>query len=787
MRRIRFSAVLAWSLLLTCTAAKGADNLIVNPGFEGQVAGEGVPDGWAFTWKSTHSNDDPAKVKKERPDFALDESVRHSGAHSVRMGVRRPQDDALLRQIVKNLPTGKKFYRVKAWIKTANISGGDARITAAFYSADGKWLSANYNLICVSQPEDWTLHVALFPLPEGAADIRIALWVNFQYTGAATAWADDLSLEATDLKEIPPTLYVDETPMSPLSPQEQARGYVAFKTNYLDMVFHETVPTRETIDAPLRAFASPGEYEPVTFAVRALKDLGDVKITVDPFSLHASRSTLHDIDVRSVRFLPKKPHYSIMEWMSVPAFLEKREALTIPANMTQPFWITIHAPADAPPGLYQGRVQISPSKAEPLSLPIEFEILPIKLEQPKGVAFGMYDNDKWYGDDLDGLYKKYADMREHGMTSVGFCGGIGGKVAFENGKANIEWDDTKGLGLAMKCYLRAGFTEPFHWLMGGTTGLALKQGALESPQFETAYRSMIEAILERAKRDHWPEIIWQPEDEAFEHRPNWPRMMRTVQILKKIPGIRTEADGMNGNPDGLEDALPFLDVLNYHDGPHLVRRIYDGPGWEHFMDRLERGGKQVWFYNIDTTGYHPEIMRFGYGYHLIRCRAKGAFCWAYQWGDKDPYVDPPKGFSFMFNYPPVDGETGGPSAGWEGTREGVDDYRYYAAYLKAAETARASGNPKEIKIVSATDAALKEALAKIEYGNWKQPGHQGLWTGGPSTSLRAALSLSKGGEHADENGVKTCSGNYKLPNGWDFNEYDRLRRLLAQAIVKLQE
>jgi len=784
MRRIQLTIIPVLLLFIAASRAKGADNLLLNPGFEGPVAADGVPQDWSFAWERTHSNDDPAKVKKERPDFALDPAVRHSGARSIRMGVKRAQDDALLRQVVKTLPPGKKLYRVKAWIKTANISGGDARITAAFYSADGKWVGANYNLICVSKPEDWILHVALLPLPEGAADIRIGLWMNFQYTGAATAWFDDLSLEATDLKDIPPTRYVDDTPMPTLKAEEQTRGYVAFKTNYLDMVFRETIPTRKAIDAPLRAFASPGEYEPITFAVRTLKDLGDVRVTLSALTLHAPRSSLHEIDVRSVRFLPKRPHYSIMEWLPVPAFLEKREAIPISADSTQPFWITIHTPSDATPGIYKGVVRMTPSKAEPMDLPIEFEVMPIKLEEPKGIAFGMYDNDKWYGDDPDGLYKKYVDMREHGMTSVGFCGGIGGKVTFEDGKARIEWDDTKGLALAMKCYQRAGFTAPFHWLMGGPTTMALKQGPLDSPQFETAYRSIIEAVLERARQDHWPEIIWQPEDEAFEHRPNWPRMMRTVQILKKIPGLRTEADGMNGNPDGLEDALPFLDVLNYHDGPHLVRRVYDGPGWERFVDRLEREGKQVWFYNIDTTGYHPEIMRFGYGFHLIRCRAKGSYCWAYQWGDKNPYVDSPKGFNFMFNYPPtrasqrsaasqssIGNETGGPSTGWEGTREGVDDYRYYATYLKAAESARASGDQTKMKIVAATDSALKDALAKIEYDNWKQPGHQGFWTGSECT---------------DENGAKTCAGDYKLPNGWSFDEYNRLRRLLAEAIVLLQ-
>ncbi len=763
--------ILALAFILCASAVCSAQNLLKNPGFDGLISAGGAPESWSFAWEHTHSGD-PVVVQKHRPDFALDEAVRHSGARAVRMGVKRPQDDALLRQVVQNLPPGKKFYRVKARIKTADISGGDARVTAAFYSADNKWISADYNLIVVNQPQDWSLHVALLELPEGAADVRIGLWLNFNYTGGGTVWFDDLSLEPTDIKEIPHTRYVDPAPMPSLTAEEQERGYVVFKTNYLDMIFPQTIPARQDMNAVLKAFASPGEYEPISFAIRAQRDIGDVRVALASLSLDAPASTLREIDVRPVRFLLKKPHYSRVEWMSVPAFLEKREFVPVAADTTQPFWITIRVPADARPGMYRGQLSISPSKAPALSVPVEFEVLPIKLEDPADAAFGMYDNDKWYGDDPDGLYKKYLDMRAHGMNSVGFCGGVGGKITFVNGKAVIEWDDTKGLALAMKCYMRAGFTAPFHWLMGGVTGAALKEGPLESPQFETAYRSIIEAVLDRARRENWPEIIWQPEDEAFEHRKLWDRMMRTMQILKKIPGLRTEADGMNGNPDGLEDAMPFIDVLNYHDGPHLVRRVYDGPGWEKFMDRLDKEGKIVWFYNIDTTGYHPEIMRFGYGFHLIRSRAKGSYCWAYQWGQPNPYVDPAKGFNFMFAFPPYENETGGPSTGWEGTREGVDDYRYYVTYLKAAETAKASGDPAKLKVIAAADQALKDALGRIEYDNWKQPGHQGLWSGGVRT---------------DEEGVKTCSGRYKLPNGWSFDECDRLRRLLADAIVQLQK
>ncbi|MBM4051081.1 MAG: hypothetical protein FJ279_38780 [Planctomycetes bacterium] len=326
----------------------------------------------------------------------------------------------------------------------------------------------------------------------------------------------------------------------------------------------------------------------------------------------------------------------------------------------------------------------------------------------------------------------------------------------------------------MDAYLRAGFPEPFHWLMGGDVGrAALKGTTLQSPEFEARYRAAIEAILAHAKSENWPPIVFQPVDEGFEHRDRFEEMVRCMAIMKKIPGVVVEADGMNGNPAGLEDVMHLIDVFNYHDGPHLKRTVYDGPAWEAFMDRLDREGKTMWFYNIDTTAYHPEIMRFGYGFHLIRCRAKGSFCWAYQWGGKDPYVDPPgRGFNFMFRFPPFGSETGGPSTGWEGTREGVDDYRYYATYQAAADRARKRGDAAALKLIVQTDAALKAALDKIEYSNWRKPGHQGEWTGG---------------ERITPDCRRAVVGQYKLPNGWTFDDYDRLRRLLAYAILALQQ
>ena len=47
---------------------------------------------------------------------------------------------------------------------------------------------------------------------------------------------------------------------------------------------------------------------------------------------------------------------------------------------------------------------------------------------------------------------------------------------------------------------------------------------------------------------------------------------------------------------------------------------------------------------------------------------------------------------------------------------------------------------------------------------------KGRWTG-PSEVL--------------DDGTRTVSGRFKMPNGWTFDDYDRTRRLVADAIAEL--
>jgi len=81
-------------------------------------------------------------------------------------------------------------------------------------------------------------------------------------------------------------VYVDQSPMPPLPPEDKRRGYVLFRRHYLRLVMPNSIPRKEEMEAArkVEVFAAPGEYEPFTLSVKALRDLKGVSVKVSSLS-----------------------------------------------------------------------------------------------------------------------------------------------------------------------------------------------------------------------------------------------------------------------------------------------------------------------------------------------------------------------------------------------------------------------------------------------------------------------------------------------------------------------
>lgn len=753
-------------------------NLVANPGFE---LGDGGPRAWSFSWKGTRSRDPNIDLKRE-PDWGWDAAVAREGRRSLRIGVARREDDGVWSQDGIAHIDGTRVYCLSAWLKTEGMEGATADMGLICLDRDRKYLKADYSVIHVNENRDWARLAGLFEVAPGTKELRVRLWLNRGYSGKGKVWCDDVAIHPTNFDGPPPIRYLDSAALPALSEAQRQAGYVIFEKHPLEMVFPATVPRRDEIKERLSMFACPGEREPRVFCIRALRDLGSVRVVAGDLRAGDGVISSDRIQVNPVKCLVRRGQ---ARWgpymdgdMAVPVIVEDTDRAMVGKETTVAFFVTVTVPDGAMPGTYRGAVSIQPMNGEKRDLAIELAVLPIRLIEP-GANFGMYT--RFRREPAGFIDMAYADMRAHGMNTIGLCANLGADMKMEGDSVAVRLDGSSDIEMAIDAYRRAGFTRPLVWLMGrDVIAFSLGQGPLESDRFESAYRGVIGAIRRAATSRGWPEIIFQPVDEPYEHADkriggqDGPRLIdvarRCLQIMKTMPGVRTEEDGANGRPENAAALHPWVDIEVYHDGPVMRRGTYDAAAWQEFLQGLDKGGKEVWFYNTDITGFHPEAGRFGYGYGLFKSGAKGALNWSYMTAfkpeDPDGLYKHPLPMAHRYNR--TDTEAGGPTTAWEGTREGVDDYRYLETLFAII---RRSKNSPAAAMAAEAEADIQKRLAAIDFHGVTGKACQGAWSGEQGIL---------------PSGEKFVSGDYKMSNGLRFEDYDGIRRAVADWIIRLQ-
>jgi len=694
----------------------------------------------------------------------------------VKIEVARPQDDGVLTAPTIPVDPSVRIYRASVWIKTQALAETTARLVAVSLGEGGKWLGADYSLIVAEDDHDWRRYVGFFTPAKGAKAVRLRLWLNYEYRGTGTAWFDDVSFEATDLEELPLLEYVHRGPVEAPTPQDSERGYLPYRRNVLETVYPGSRPRPGERLGELALAGFPGEEEAATLCLYALADIPRMTIETSPLrSADGREIPPTNVRVNPVQCLVRQGQ---SRWgplaarpMVEPVYVEESSNTSLAKDTTRQLWVTVAVPEQAGGAEYSGSITLR-ADGSAWSLPVRIEVYPFSLPEPEGIALGMYE--RLHEDDafMDFIF---ADMRRHGMTTVGLCCPLGADMTIDDGRVEVRFRDDSDLVRAMRAYVAVGFPEPVVWLMGSDVlRWALGQGELDSDAFARAYRGVIVAVVEHAKQAGWPKIIFQPLDEPFEHTSRMPATRRCLEVMKTIPGPRTEEDGPNGNPRMLNEIYDLCDVIVYHDGPFVDRAGYDREAWEELLARTERDGKTIWFYNIDLTGYHPEAMRFGYGFGLWAARGQGMIEWAYMFAYRDDradwaYTTPT---AMFYRYPRTASHVGGPSIGWEATREGAKDYRLLRLFNQKIASAKASGDRRSAELAIRAEAAVRKQLARLRFGQLRARAAKGRWTGPTETR---------------EDGGQTVSGEFKMDNGWSFADYDATRRLMADAIAELDQ
>ena len=377
------------------------------------------------------------------------------------------------------------------------------------------------------------------------------------------------------------------------------------------IVGEETVLGKQKTNS-VSIFASPGEYEPLSFALQPKERIAEVMIQGGALTGPAGVIPAENVVVRSAEggHGANKMLFDLAHPWNMPAW--SREL----------FWVTIRVPQDARPGIYRGEVAITSSGRPFARVEVSLEVLPIKLEEPPFCLGWHY---AWPGS-VEVLRANLEDMREHGMTNVGPLYGF---------HMPISDDDTSQLGTFIDEYLKAGFTKPI--MFAAPMGLALSgltgYGPVDSERFQQKYIQVMRRLHAETQRHDVP-VIFSIGDEftnkgvkGVEYAGKLARF-----VYEELPEICTTSD-----INGYQEVMAMASYLNYAtfnngwdgiDNHNKGRRLLNdkfiqglvektdaipyfvnaGKGrfpfgfffWK--MSKYGVVGKVEWFYNLEGTG-----------------------------------------------------------------------------------------------------------------------------------------------------------------------------------------
>jgi hypothetical protein len=525
-----------------------------------------------------------------------------------------------------------------------------------------------------------------------------------------------------------------------------------FATHYLQRGYYTTRPAAGQNVKTIRVFAAPGQYRPATLSVRAYENMPRTKVTIGDLRCGTSLLSAAHGKVRRVESFNRwlnTGHFIRMEYL-----LRDQAVVDVPAATTQRFWLTVHVPDDASPGIYRGPVTVQCDGRTVAKLTFEVEVLPIKLAAPEGMSYFEYfpAHLPQYAKTKEYQRKIFEDMRAHGMTTA---------TAYQYPylKSDGTWinlDTELGFRNTLENLKRAGLPQgdrPLVWIGTAQNG------------DDRIYRK----VLGDVNKAHGPELLLYVVDEPD----TLDRQQAARAVMAKINAFR------RAHPEWKVRTVTAIGDK----GAAAVGELYDV--WIYaahvvtpaVAERARHAGKELWSYICNLCAVDAVNHRYYYGYWAWAAGVKGCANWAYadphfhtrydnklDWdtlaehqGEYIPY--------YCLAMPEPNGPV--PTIGWEAVREGIDDYRYLLTLRKLIDRAR---QQEKTSAADEAEKVLQEVTSRID-----------------------VAALGRAGQRAlDDGKVKHIKwpAHFDRPSPQDdlkAEDYDRLRYKIALAIMQLNK
>jgi len=528
-----------------------------------------------------------------------------------------------------------------------------------------------------------------------------ALWAALAAASALAA-PEGFAVMGDRIKEFPPPQGFAEVPSTdkrlppPPAAGDLAAGFMLYSRDAARSVRRDSAPELNEITTELTAFAAPGEYEPWTFCVYALRDLAGVTVAVGPLQGEGGAVIPADhLDLRALNYVWRKAEGASYAWE--PGFLEHRDSVAIPRETSQRWWLTVKVPDDARPGVYRARIEVT-AGGKTRELTALLRVLPFALENAPYMGSMLAPSLQMYGDVFgkDLLHEKLVDLREHGHADA--FGYFVFAPKFNGGPAEdplLDFDTPSGAeyyscNQVVAALRKAGVWGPLYVEQMGRiyAGYAGRYG---KDKWGTALTAMVRKTHAYAQANGWPPLHINYGDEPAHSASQLKRCREIFRLVAEGGG--SPSCYLNGNYTGIQDDVMFW--------PHM-KVITTNYFNEPMLERLRLRRQRLWLYNVG-------LGRFEHGWQCIATGAELVTHYDYQ-----TWAAPDKG-AFKYCAAAADETTMKPipSEAWENAREGVDDGRYFATLLAWIGRARASCAPDAMRAAQRAEKALGDWLARV--------------------------------------------------------------------------
>jgi len=517
-------------------------------------------------------------------------------------------------------------------------------------------------------------------------------------------------------RELP---YEEIAPEPQLSDEQERRGYMVFHRPITQPVYPNTHPRAHEQLERLTAFATPGEFEPVTLSLYPIRPLKNFRVRVSAFSGPAGEIPADAVTVRLLTYWNIGfPRYTSREtYRRLPELLERVTVHSSPERECQRWWLTIAVPPNAQPGLYKATVSLSDELSpDELRIPVQLRVLPFTLKRDpvKHHSVYYYTRNPVQFEGKDDSFidlataNEYQAMIDYGIDTVPTMA-----LRTDSSGESIELRDAQELDRM----LAFGMRGPVPITAGNVIARIYRDTTPEGrrerhwvisqmppAEFYERITSMFRRFEQHRKRMGWPAFVCCPIDEvAASHKQFGARVYQAV----KAAGIRTYATKNPLSADA-EVYRPHVDV--WCSQPYSAS----------YQDIVAQDRYEYWCYPNHNAGEIKDrrVMcrggRMTYGYGFWRSGYTTLIPWHWAW---TPRPDP---FDYLRGTRSGCGQRIGddgqviPAVYWECFREGRDDARYLYTLQQAVWERDRGGESRCQQHVDRAKAVLQNTWNAIE-------------------------------------------------------------------------